>query len=108
MASTVDALPSISDRSHALLKAFERVTVALGPGYAARLLTAARPVRFATSFFGVVDLVAILLFYLATGLDLRAVRAIRLFRLTRPFKLLGCSRAVARVVVAHRDYAGGA
>lgn len=52
--------------------------------------------RFAFSFYGRVDLAAILPFYIATGLDLRAVRVFRMLRLVRILKLLKYSQAVAR------------
>jgi len=44
----------------------------------------------------VIDLLAILPFYLAGGVDLRAVRIFRLFRLLRAFKLFRYSRAMRR------------
>ena len=40
------------------------------------------------AFFGLVDLIAILPFYLAFGMDLKSLRAIRLFRILRLFKFL--------------------
>ncbi|MCD0462051.1 ion transporter [Roseiconus lacunae] len=42
--------------------------------------------KFAGSFFGVVDLLAILPFYLSLGFDLRALQAFRLLRLIRVLK----------------------
>ncbi len=41
-----------------------------------------------------VDLAAILPFYLATGLDLRAIRIVRLLRLFRAFKLVRYCKAI--------------
>ena len=52
--------------------------------------------RFAGSFFGIIDLLAILPFYLSLGFDLRALRAFRLFRLIRILKLARYNTAVAR------------
>jgi voltage-gated potassium channel len=48
------------------------------------------------SFYGLIDLAAILPFYIATGFDLRSVRAIRLLRLFRIFKMVRYSEALAR------------
>ena len=48
------------------------------------------------SFYGLVDLAAILPFYIASGLDLRAVRVFRLLRLVRILKLLKYSKAIDR------------
>ena len=47
-------------------------------------------------FFGLVDLVAILPFYIGTGVDLRSIRAFRLLRLFRLLKLARYSRAMQR------------
>src|SRR5690606_19969337 len=48
------------------------------------------------SFFGIVDLLAILPFYLASGLDLRAIRIFRLLRLFRILKLFKYNSALKR------------
>lgn len=53
--------------------------------YALRLATAPKRWRYVTSFYGIVDLAAILPTLL--GLDLRALRAFRLFRLLRLLKI---------------------
>lgn len=53
--------------------------------YALRLATAPNRWRYVRSFYGIVDLVAILPTLL--GLDLRALRAFRLFRLLRLLKI---------------------
>ncbi|MEO6321796.1 MAG: ion transporter [Polaromonas sp.] len=59
--------------------------------YIARLVCTRRPVHYATSFFGIIDLVAVLPTYLAlfvTGLHaLIDVRVLRLLRVFRVFKL---------------------
>ena len=62
-----------------------------------RLAVADSRWRFVRSFFGVLDLVAILPFYLAAGVDLRAVRTFRLLRLIRILKLARYSDAVRRL-----------
>ena len=48
------------------------------------------------SFLGLIDLAAILPFYIASGLDLRSIRAFRLLRLLRIFKLVRYSAAIQR------------
>ena len=66
--------------------------------------------KYAFSFVGVVDFLAILPLWLFTGLDLKALRAFRLFRLLRSTaKLAAHSRAAARLARAFsfaRDQAG--
>ena len=61
-----------------------------------RLLVADSRLRYATSFFGFVDLLSIQPFYLALGVDLRSLRAFRLLRLFRILKLARYSAAVQR------------
>ena len=66
------------------------VTTLFVTEYLLRLATAPKRWRYVTSFYGIVDLAAILPTLL--GLDLRALRAFRLFRLLR---LLKITRATA-------------
>jgi voltage-gated potassium channel len=64
--------------------------------YLLRVYVADRKRSFIFSFFGLVDLLAILPFYVSAGIDLRSVRAIRLFRLFRALKVVRYSRAIRR------------
>jgi voltage-gated potassium channel len=66
------------------------------------VLVADRKLRFVFSFFGLVDLLAILPFYIATGVDLRSARALRMIRLVRVLKVARYSAAVARLGLAFR------
>lgn len=54
--------------------------------YLLRLILEKNKPRFIFSFYGIIDLLAILPFYVATGLDLRSLRAFRLFRLFKFFR----------------------
>ena len=62
-------------------------------------------VRYVFSYLAIIDLVAIVPFYLPVLLpfDLRFLRAIRLFRLLRLFKLSRYSRAMASISLVIRD-----
>ena len=51
--------------------------------YVLRLWIAERPWKYALSFYGLIDLAAILPFYLTWGTETTALRAIRLLRLIR-------------------------
>ena len=66
-------------------------TVAFTAEYIARLLCVRKPLQYATSFFGVIDLIALLPTYLALFfpelLVLMDVRVLRLLRVFRVFKL---------------------
>lgn len=68
--------------------------------YLYRLFISENGRRFAFSFYGVADLLAILPFYLAFAVDLRALRLVRLLRLIRVFKLARYSAALNRMRLA--------
>lgn len=98
---SIETLPGLAPSTRAFLRWSEIVTVALFTAeYVIRLVAAERPLRFATSFYGVVDLIAIAPFYLFLGLDLRSVRILRLLRLFRILKLVRYSRAIRRFRLA--------
>lgn len=94
---SIETLPGLSARSREVLRTIEIVTIGIFTvEYLLRIAVADRRLGFVFSFFGVVDLVAILPFYIASGVDLRGVRALRLLRLFRIFKLVRYSEAVRR------------
>ncbi|MHA7843360.1 MAG: ion transporter [Winogradskyella sp.] len=62
--------------------------------YLARIYVADNKQKFVFSFFGLIDLFAILPFYLSFGLDLRSLRVLRMFRLFRLLKLVRYNRAM--------------
>ena len=64
--------------------------------YILRIAVSDRKIGFITSFYGIVDLLAILPFYVSTGLDLRSIRALRFLRLFQAFKLARYSKAIQR------------
>ena len=95
---SIETLPNLPPPAAAMLYWIEFATVLLFTGeYLLRLAVADSRWRFVRSFFGVLDLVAILPFYLAAGVDLRAVRTFRLLRLIRILKLARYSDAVRRL-----------
>jgi len=95
---SLDTLPGLTPRAHAILHWCEVVTVLVFTvEYVLRLYVADRKLRFVFSFFGIIDLLSILPFYLSAGVDLRGVRALRMLRLFRILKLGRYNRAVRRV-----------
>ena len=97
VAFSATTIPHLSDGWRQGLRYFEIVTVAIFTvEYFLRLGVADRKAAFATSFFGIIDLLAVLPFYLSLGLDLRSIRAFRLLRLVRIFKLVRYSKAIQR------------
>jgi voltage-gated potassium channel len=94
---SVETLPDLSPAMRRWLDVAETVTVLLFTAeYLLRLLVADRKRSFVFSFFGMIDLVAILPFYVASGLDLRSVRVLRFLRLFRVLKLARYTKAIER------------
>jgi voltage-gated potassium channel len=74
--------------------------------YLLRLFAAPRPLRYATSFLGLVDLAAILPTLLLLNVDTRGLRALRVFRVLRLFKMMRYVAAfdrLTRALVAVRE-----
>ncbi len=96
-----ETLPHLTAESRAWLRWLEIITVVIFSGeYLLRLWAAENRWKFATSFFGIIDLLAVLPFYIAPGADLRSVRVFRLLRLFRLLKLVRYSKAVRRFHLA--------
>ncbi len=87
-----DSVASMAERHGKLLTALEWIFTALFTlEYVARLSCVERPLRYALSFYGIVDLIAVLPTYLAVLFPEAAllidVRILRLLRIMRIFKL---------------------
>ena len=94
---SIETLPGLSPSEEQLLRAINVATVGFFTiEYILRIVVADRRIRFITSFEGLVDLLAILPFYVSTGLDLRSIRALRFLRLFQAFKLARYSKAIQR------------
>ncbi len=94
---TIDTLPDLSGSTKELLGYIEVFTVIIFTiEYLLRILIAEKKLSFLLSFYGLIDLAAILPFYISSGLDLRAVRIFRLLRLVRILKLFRYNQAIKR------------
>ncbi|MGB2164558.1 MAG: ion transporter [Flavobacteriaceae bacterium] len=95
---TILTLPNLSTKTQEIINGLEVFCVAVFTiEYLLRIYAAKSRVRFFFSFFGLVDLIAILPFYLALGMDLKSLRAIRLFRILRLFKFLRYGNTLAKM-----------
>lgn len=98
---SIETLPDLSPAARAFLKYSEIVvTLVFTAEYLLRFSTAPNKFKYLTSFYGIVDLLAILPFYLSLGIDLRGIRAFRLFRIVRILKLPRYNAALRRLVRA--------
>ncbi|MCK5714479.1 MAG: ion transporter [Nitrosomonadaceae bacterium] len=94
---SIDTLPDLSLNTKKTLRILEIFTVFIFTfEYILRIVISERKMRFLFSFYGLIDLFAILPFYIASGLDLRAIRVVRLLRLVRILKLFKYSQAIKR------------
>lgn len=92
---SVETLPNLSAQWRYILRVIEVVAVIIFTiEYLLRLWVADSSLRFVFSFFGIVDLLAILPFYITSGVDLRSIRVMRLFRLVRLLKLFRYNKAI--------------
>jgi voltage-gated potassium channel len=92
LATMIETLPELPPRVHDALVVAEWVFTALFTlEYAARLVSVGRPVRYAVSFFGMVDLLSVLPTYLSLffpgAQSLLVIRSLRLLRVFRILKL---------------------
>ena len=100
----VETLPHLSGTTRCWLRVLETATVSVFTiEYILRIVVADSKTRFIFSFYGLIDLAAILPFYISTGIDLRSVRIFRMLRLFRAFKLFRYSKAIQRFRVAFAD-----
>jgi len=105
-----DSVEGVSGDHAAIIEALEwTFTILFSLEYVARLSCVRRPLRYATSFFGVVDLVAVLPSYLAlllpgaqVLLDVRILRLLRIFRILKLAAYVGEYRALGTALVATR------
>ena len=92
---SIETLPNLTRPIRLILRRFEIFTIAVFTiEYILRLWLSDKKLKFAFSFFGIIDLLAILPFYLSFGIDLRSIRIFRLFRLFRIFKMLRFNQAI--------------
>lgn len=97
----LETLPDLKPTTRTFLYYSEIVVVmAFTAEYLYRIYAAPNRLRFIFSFYGLVDLLAILPFYLALALDLRALRLLRFMRLLRLLKLARYHGAIHRIARA--------
>jgi voltage-gated potassium channel len=95
---SLETLPGLSSEQMQWLRWVEIITVAVFTiEYLLRVAVATSRANFIFSFYGLIDLIAILPFYVSFGLDFRSLRAFRLLRVIRVFKLTGYHTAVRRL-----------
>lgn len=98
---SLETLPNLSPENRRLLSVIEVFCVVVFTvEYLLRIYVADHKFKFIFSFFGLIDLFAILPFYLSFGVDLRSLRLLRLLRLFRLLKLVRYNRAMLQFTKA--------
>lgn len=99
----IETLPDNSEATQLILRRFEVFSVVIfSIEYLLRVYIAKKPLKYIFSFYGLVDLLAILPFYLRTAIDLRSLRIFRIFRIFRAFKLVRYNKAMNRFYIAYK------
>lgn len=97
IAYAIETLPHNSPRTQLILSWIEKVSVIIFTvEYVIRVYVAKRPLKYIFSFYGLIDFLAILPFFLGATFDLRSLRAFRIFRIFRAFKLIRYNKALNR------------
>ena len=97
LAFSIETLPNLSDQTKEYLYYFEVFCVTIFTAeYLLRFIFAKKKLGYVFSFYGIIDLLAILPFYLTFGIDLRSVRIFRILRVFRILKLARYNNAMNR------------
>ena len=98
---SIETIPDLKPQTRTVLKAIELFSVIVFTvEYLLRIYVADNKPKFVFSFFGLIDLLAILPFYLSFGVDLRSLRALRFLRLFRILKLVRYNKAMNHFIRA--------
>lgn len=93
----IETLPNLTTTQQRWIDAFDVFSVVVFTLEYLIRLWGSRPRKgYALSFFGIIDLISILPFYIGLGVDLRNLRALRMLRLFRILKLARYSKAMRR------------
>ena len=99
----IETLPGLSSTTIRLLAISEAVIIGVFTAeYLLRFYLSQKKLSFVFSFYGLIDLAAVLPFYLALGLDLRSLRIFRLARLAILLKIFRFSKAARRFQLAFK------
>lgn len=101
---SIETEPEIHGKLRTILRIIEIITVAIFTiEYLLRVIYAKNRFKFIFSFYGIIDILAVLPFYISTGIDLRGIRIFRLLRLLRSLKVFRYSKAMERFTIAFKE-----
>lgn len=96
---SIETLPDLEDKTKDILFSVETfIVVIFTIEYLLRIYIADKKSGYIFSFYGIVDFIAIVPFYISLGtIDLRTLRILRMLRLFRLFKLVRYNKATTRL-----------
>tara|TARA_B100001287_G_scaffold87097_1_gene72916 strand:+ start:7343 stop:8050 length:708 start_codon:yes stop_codon:yes gene_type:complete len=98
---SIETLPDLDEDFVKFLSVFEMISVIIfSIEYILRIILTKSPINYIFSFYGLIDLVAILPFYISSGIDLRSVRLFRMMRLFRVLKLFKYNKSINNLKTA--------
>ncbi len=106
----LESVKSFDDRYHNFLNISEWViTLLFSLEYILRIITVKKPLKYVTSFYGIIDLLSTIPKYLSlifvgthALVALRALRLLRIFRILKLARYLGASNQLASAIKASR------
>lgn len=100
---SIETLPDLSENLRNWLGYFEAFSIIVFTlEYTLRIWLSKKPLSYIFSFYGVIDLLAIIPFYTSMILDLRFLRAFRMLRVFRALKIVRYTRAMDRFRLAFK------
>lgn len=98
---SVGTLPNLSPLWKKIIEIVDIVCyVVFTIEYFARVYISSNRIKYIFSFYGIIDLLAILPFLLASQFDLRAIRALRVFRIISALKISKYDESLRRFAIA--------
>jgi voltage-gated potassium channel len=100
---SLETLSNLSQDTRNFLETFEIISIIIfSIEYLLRVYVSKARLKYIFSFYGIIDILAILPFYLNRVLDLRFLRAFRIFRVFRALKLMRYNKALNRFQLAFK------
>ena len=98
-----ETLPNNSERITLILNIIEQISIVIfSIEYIVRIWISEKSLKYIFSFYGIIDLLAIMPFYLRLTIDLRFLRAFRILRIFRSLKFIRYNKAFNRFNIAFK------
>lgn len=95
---SIETIPDLPEHYYVLLHYIEILVITVFTiEYLLRVFAAEKPLKFITSFWGIIDAIAIFPYYLMVGLDIRYVRIFRLLRIIRVLRVFRNNNTLYRL-----------